>query len=514
MSAPLPRAPQDAAHSTAFVRSLPNEAALLAVPDAQLCSCFRVSLASVWRWRAEVSRHCTPPIQPAKTLSADVASNYIDVRHAATTPGPCRLDKAVDLLQPRLTSRPPQPSPTDTVAVPPAQQRALHSSAFTQGEKSTAPLPTSLATLDAALLGGLRRGWITELTGPASSGKTTLATAWCHHNLNEAARTSAVGYDCVWLQSHSTVEAAVLSIATGMGDASAGARVTVEATRDYLQDSMHVACLPDLDALQDLLQLWLDDPSSLRTVGLVVVDSITELVRKSFSYREQDALHRHEALASVLQTLKRIAESRQVAVLVLSQQHALHFPPIRGGGSGGFNDTDENDATARDSSSSYFGFHGKSWTASGVEGDALSSPDVGELGRLFFHSVNVRLQLRAVRRVDATAATWNSPGLSLSATPISTCWQLDILKCPLCAPLSVALQLRVSHSPDRATAQTTQKGHSDADGSRPMLLSVVEAPEQHTALPLRQAEEAGGEVFYASIDPCDYTEPLTFLRVS
>ncbi|KPA76920.1 hypothetical protein ABB37_07300 [Leptomonas pyrrhocoris] len=467
--------------SAAHGGSLPHDAALLTVPDAQLCGLFRVSLSTVWRWRAEVSRRCSPLFRDAKRRAVDTGDGNSSER-----------------------------------TQPPGGE---HPSAIVQDKRCTASLPTGLATLDAALLGGLRRGWITELTGLANSGKTTLAAAWCRHCVSEAAHASAGIYDCVWLQSHSTVEAAVLSIAADVKASPRRANTSMEARENGLQDAVHVACLPDLDALQDLLQLWLDDASSLRTVGLVVLDSITELARRSFSYSAQDALHRHDTLASVMQTLKRVAEDRQVAVLVLSQQHALRSSPFC---DGGYSNDDElqgfgGDAPSKGSSSasSPLGSNGKVWSTYGIESDSPSSPDVGKLGRLFFHSVNVRLQLRAVHRAGTNAVTFDASTLSFSTKAGGACWQLEVLKCPLCAPLAVTLQLSVCNGHARAAEENMQKEEDDDDAaddvSRASPLSVVEVAGQHAMESLSRDEEAGGELLYAAVDPSDYTAVPAFL---
>src|SRR5262245_20701778 len=50
-----------------------------------------------------------------------------------------------------------------------------------RGEARRAPLPTGIAPLDAMLAGGLPRGQLSEIHGPASSGRTGLALAAAAH---------------------------------------------------------------------------------------------------------------------------------------------------------------------------------------------------------------------------------------------------------------------------------------------------------------------------------------------
>ncbi|KAL7704904.1 hypothetical protein N2W54_001973 [Lotmaria passim] len=509
--------------STAAVHHLPDDVALLALPDAQLCNFFRVSLLTVARWRADVSRRHSP-LFPQITFSAHKEST--SAGRKALRP---LVTRAVNLLH----------------RSPPAQVAAsnspyAHSLADVRDTtrwaifvKASAPLPTGLPTLDAALLGGLRRGWVTELTGLANSGKTTVAASWCRHTLKDAGRMSMEGCDWVWLQSYSTIEAAVWSIAADAELSDTAARRGKSG-----QDAVHVACLSDLEALQRLVQCWLDDPTSLHSVGVVVLDSITEMVRNSFSFREQDALQRHDALAGVLQMLKQLAEERQVAVLILTQQHARHASPFRSDAAGiageEYGDRDSDDkhvldgharaGGARPSLSSFDGEFRSSWQS---ENGRLGSPDVGELGRLFFHNVNVRLRLREVDRADtvvsATAAASATYGgvatsdpatLSFSTHPRSPQWQLEILKCPLCAPFAIAVQLRVSRCsgwPKATTGASKENASADAEPDS-LLLSVVEVPELDTAQQLGEAA-GGGELLHTSIDPWDYTEIPTFVYV-
>lgn len=387
-----------------------------------------------------------------------------------------------------------------------------------QGEEKkknfTSALATGLPTLDAALLGGLRRGWITELTGLPNSGKTTLAMAWCRHQLQRD-----TSCDCVWLQSKPCVDLALLALAELDG------KKLADQSRRDVRDAVHVASLPDLDALHALLQTWLSDAASLNSVGLLVIDSITELARNTFSYRAHDTLQRHDALANLMQTLKRLAEEQQVAVLVLTQHHPLQASPFRRDYQSGVPTESEEedgdlhaDSYARSVDASRSG--GRPPNAGDQPSDRglLHSPDVGELGRLFFHNVNVRLRVREAvpTYADAEAAAAAAPiffdpaTMAFTAPPLRPQWQLEVLKCPLCAPLAIGLRLAVVQCGERRSEEAKAEVEEET-GVIPFFLSVVEQPERRAMQPASETTGAGGEGLYASIDPWDYTEIPAFL---
>ncbi|TPP53065.1 Rad51 family protein [Leishmania donovani] len=435
-----------------FHRRMPDDSAFLVTPDAELCARHHASLAQVWAWRTQLSQQQSPLYHRTSTIAAPSASGHREPQDTTETTleggtphSPHRPCTAANLLRSCCRATPPHLlTGSGSDAHGRVSAAASAAAAVVAASSSHLFLPTGLRSLDAALLGGLRRGWVTELTGLPGTGKTTLAAEWCRSCLRHA-RSCGTAHDCVWLQSGSAVHSAVLATAHEEADAT---------ELSSLVDAVHVACLSSLDGLQQLLARWQGTEGSaspLSTVGLIVLDSITDLMRRSFRCEDDDALQRHEALATTLQSLKRLAEEQRVAVLVITQQQRHPWPAL-----------------------------GRSSISHTIRGVDFSSEDVGQLGRLFFHNGDREaLRLR---------------------------WQLEVLKSPLCAPFAVGLQLRVPTSLSCSDDPPCVPGLplcveevDDDDGSRGSAVPLA---------PNTQVEEG---LSLLSLDPWDYTEVPSFL---
>lgn len=456
---------------------MPADPDLLVTADAELCTRHRASLQQVWEWRTELAQsHCASHLLPPRKATA-----FADGGPRSRLR---RLKTAAEVLRQRT-----------------AQTTASASAAAAPFLRAATAVPTGLRTLDSALLGGLRRGWVTELTGLPGSGKTTLAAAWSRHAIQHAAH-SGQRCDGVWLQSGSAVPPAVLSIAFDPEAQRGG-----DAASRCLADSVHVATLGDLDELQDMLCVWAaEDPEvcALRNVGLIVVDSITDLVRRAFAYRDADALRRHNAVAAVLQTLKRIADVFNVAVLVVTQQQQQQqIPQSRAerapDASRRQSSRDDNDVDEDGGLNMTRGGHSRS----------AAAEDVGQLGRLFFHNVNVRLQLRSGAPVVASAMFDADDGDSTAAQRLR--WQVEVIKSPLCAPFAVALQLCVPPDASLGFCGT------DAPAAAPLPgppLGVAELCDAGTAVvPLAPPACETEGWLVSCIDQWDHTEVPSFVYV-
>ncbi|CBZ24478.1 conserved hypothetical protein [Leishmania mexicana MHOM/GT/2001/U1103] len=502
-----------------FHRRMPDDSAFLVAPDAELCARHHASLAQVWAWRARLSQQQSPLYHRTSTVAAPSASGHPEPKDTTETTlegdtlhSPHRPCTAADLLRSCCRPTPPHPlASSGSDAHGRVSTVASAAAAVVAASSSHLFLPTGLRSLDAALLGGLRRGWVTELTGLPGTGKTTLAAAWCRSCLRHA-RSCGATHDCVWLQSGSAVHSAVLAIAHEEPDAT---------ELPPLADAVHVACLSNLDGLQQLLDRWQGtevSASPLSTVGLIVLDSITDLMRRSFRFEDDDALQRHEALATTLQSLKRLAEEQRVAVLVITQQQRHPWPAFGQSSishtSRGVYEADGNEDEG-DSEAWGSGYVRHASGGSGVVGPHacrgdFSSEDVGQLGRLFFHNVNVRLQLRAGVRPAGCRPSPCTPcgagGPEGDREALRFRWQLEVLKSPLCAPFAVALRLRVP----------TPLSGSDGPPCVPGLPLCVEEIDgedgsRGAAVPLAPNTQFEEGLPLLSLDPWDYTEVPSFL---
>ncbi|CAC9459899.1 conserved hypothetical protein [Leishmania infantum JPCM5] len=499
-----------------FHRRMPDDSAFLVTPDAELCARHHASLAQVWAWRTQLSQQQSPLYHRTSTIAAPSASGHREPQDTTETTleggtphSPHRPCTAANLLRSCCRATPPHLL-TGSGSDAHGRVSAAASAAVVAASSSHLFLPTGLRSLDAALLGGLRRGWVTELTGLPGTGKTTLAAEWCRSCLRHA-RSCGTAHDCVWLQSGSAVHSAVLATAQ-----------EADATElSSLVDAVHVACLSSLDGLQQLLARWQGTEGSaspLSTVGLIVLDSITDLMRRSFRFEDDDALQRHEALATTLQSLKRLAEEQRVAVLVITQQQRHPWPAlgrssishtIRGVYEEDGNE-DEDDSEAWGSEYSRHASGGAGVVGPHACRSDFSSEDVGQLGRLFFHNVNVRLQLRAGVRSAGCRPSPSKPfdagGPEGDREALRLRWQLEVLKSPLCAPFAVGLQLRVP----------TSLSCSDDPPCVPGLPLCVEEVDDDdgsrgSAVPLAPNTQVEEGLSLLSLDPWDYTEVPSFL---
>ncbi|KAG5505885.1 hypothetical protein JIQ42_06679 [Leishmania sp. Namibia] len=492
-------------------RRIPDDHTFWVTPDAELCARHHTSLAQVWDCQARLSRQQSSHFPRALTSGAPSERGRRKLEEAAGTTlernarcpfrRPCT---AADLLHSGWRPTPPLP-----LAGSGGDARVRVSTAAVAAASSTHnSIPTSLRSLDAGLLGGLRRGWVTELTGLPGTGKTTLAAAWCRSCLRHTTSCGIVN-GCVWLQSGSTVDSAVLAIAQD---------VSVTELLP-LADAVHVAFLASLDDFQQLIDRWQATDvsrSPLSTVGLIVLDSITDLVRRSFRYRDDDALQRHDALATTLQSLKRLAEKQHVAVLVITQQQRHPSPTFtRSAVSRTSRGTDEEDGNEDEDDGEAWG---SEYGRRGSEGVGVASPDAcsrnssaedaGQLGRLFFHNVNVRLQLRAGVPCAGCRLSSRTPfdaGEGEGRT-MRLRWQLEVLKSPVCAPFAVALRLRAPSCLWCPDAPPRVPG---------LPLSVEEIDGEDggsgAVVPLAPSTEFEEGLALFSLEPWDYAEVPFFL---
>lgn len=245
----------------------------------------------------------------------------------------------------------------------------------------TRMVPTGLRALDEVLLGGLREGFLVELTGASGSGKSWEALHWARHAAMEHRR------PVLWL--HTCPSAGMdawVTAALSQSDTNGGRRHR----RAPWQLHFRTAPLTTMAEAMSALGTLLDGNQSLLrtgeegwTSGLLVVDSLSQLVHRSYTGSEEDCMQRQLDLVDLMEQLKRVAVAQRVCVLLLTASVAL--------------------------------------TASSTEDRC------GEFGSLLYHTVNVRLRL--------------SHGLCWDKLARRCVWrrQLLVQKCPLSGPCSVVL---------------------------------------------------------------------------
>ncbi len=155
------------------------------------------------------------------------------------------------------------------------------------------PLATGVSGLDALLYGGLPRGQVSEIHGPASSGRTGIALA-------VAARSTRAGALAAWVDPHDRLDP------RSAGDAGV-----------------------DLGRL-----LWLRGPASAReprpllaaisAVGTLLGSGLFELVVLDVGGIGRSALQRLPGATWI--RLQRMVESQPATLLVVADAHVAHGP--------------------------------------------------------------------------------------------------------------------------------------------------------------------------------------------
>jgi recombination protein RecA len=173
------------------------------------------------------------------------------------------------------------------------RQRAIRLRLARSEERSRGVMATGFAVLDAALGGGLPRSAISELFGPSSSGKTTLA-------LQIAAHAQKNKETAAWIDAEHVFEA---SYAASLGVDVAGMPL---AQPESAEQALEIAC----------------KLANSSAVDLLIVDSAAALVPQlelqSAIGESGEGLH-SRVLASGLRKLVHIVSASGTAVLFLNQ---------------------------------------------------------------------------------------------------------------------------------------------------------------------------------------------------
>jgi len=302
---------------------LPNHHPLLAARAA----------AVGWGTAGEVL--LTPPLALAERLDLDAAAvdGLLLAAAAAVVGGMAKQTVRVREERERAGGRAQHgPHSPSFLSIPRPHHTQLLD-ALIASRSAPPPIPTGLPALDAILRGGLPRGLLTELVGPAGVGKTQLCLGAV------AAALAADPAACaVYLDAEGAFSAARLAgvlaakgACAGLGD---GGTAAVEAA--LTERVAVVAPSGPADAAARLRALAAARPSGL---ALLVLDSVPALVSTSagddVAAAPTDLIARAAAVSEVAAAAKALAGAVGCAVLAVNQVTA---PRSRGGGGGGTGD--------------------------------------------------------------------------------------------------------------------------------------------------------------------------------
>ena len=300
------------------------------------------------------------------------------------------------------------------VAPPPPSALTLLGQAATSSHLSAAAVPTGLAALDAHLGGGLPMRAVTELVGPAGSGKTQLCSSVAAHALLAGA---AEGTRVIYIDTEGSFSAKrLLQLLRTLGAPSAmdQAGATTEAA-PALAPSL-ARGVPFCTVVSQQLELEMLTPPR---VGLLIVDSIAMAAHRGFD-REGNVLRRQSAVVAHAARLKLYADAFATCVLCVNQVAA---GPVAGYGRGEVGDV----------------------------GAVLGQDDAqlhAYLGTAWAHSVNVRLAIEHAARYDAAftrqATLPPPPPPGAVHAPAAKTMVLRVAKAPLCAEAAFAYTVGAS----------------------------------------------------------------------
>ena len=319
------------------------------------------------------------------------------------------------------------------VAPPPPSALTLLGQAATSSHLSAAAVPTGLAALDAHLGGGLPMRAVTELVGPAGSGKTQLCSSVAAHALLAGA---AEGTRVIYIDTEGSFSAKrLLQLLRTLGAPSAmdQAGATTEAA-PALAPSL-ARGVPSAEELLRRLTVyrpstWADfctvvseqlelEMLTPPRVGLLIVDSIAMAAHRGFD-REGNVLRRQSAVVAHAARLKLYADAFATCVLCVNQVAA---GPVAGYGRGEVGDV----------------------------GAVLGQDDAqlhAYLGTAWAHSVNVRLAIEHAARYDAAftrqATLPPPPPPGAVHAPAAKTMVLRVAKAPLCAEAAFAYTVGAS----------------------------------------------------------------------
>ncbi|XP_067949978.1 DNA repair protein RAD51 homolog 2-like [Watersipora subatra] len=186
--------------------------------------------------------------------------------------------------------------------------------AFDLAQNSVSFLKTGLSGVDRALLGGLRPGTVSELAGPAGCGKTQLCCQLAAITVLSPEATEKVGV--LYVDTENSVSAnRIVEI---------GKQRFPEIDIGQAASRIYLHRIFSSHSLAQLLGHTIQEIIILKNLKLVIIDSIASLIRKEFESRTSS---RSEILLGLASALKELAESFDIAVVVVNQVQTLTIAP-------------------------------------------------------------------------------------------------------------------------------------------------------------------------------------------
>ncbi|OLL26060.1 DNA repair protein rhp57 [Neolecta irregularis DAH-3] len=171
-----------------------------------------------------------------------------------------------------------------------------------QLHQSTGFVSSGNEKIDELLGGGIRIGEITEFTGEAASGKSTLAVT-----------------TLLTVQSTASPESIYVSTESGLSTTriyQIAKRLGIPSSNPG--DKIHCILCPDLEVQDHIIRYQLPVLLSRQKIGLIVLDSVTANYRIEYTERSKMS-QRSRELEILADTLRRYAQEYKLAVVVTNQ---------------------------------------------------------------------------------------------------------------------------------------------------------------------------------------------------
>lgn len=199
---------------------------------------------------------------------------------------------------------------SDVIAPQPQSALALHQQRATSGHLSTLVPP-----LDAALLGGLAVGSITEIVGPAGLGKTQFCLGMC---ISACLDRNALDSKVLYVDTERKFSAERLAQIASTRFPRIYSQSFQDTLHRLLLDRILLVNISSTDELMEKLDNgFIQATISDHSVKLLVLDSVAALARIEFG--AEQLVQRQKVLGQQASRLKFIAESFQIPVLVTNQ---------------------------------------------------------------------------------------------------------------------------------------------------------------------------------------------------